>query len=236
MENGWYLMQTIRFYVDDSGNLSSNEPSKHFVYGGYVFTNRNFRERKQREYKALAKSICASLGIDEAKAFHIKRHHKRALMNVMKDVDSFSSVSNVNRVYDDILGNKRSRCRFKDFVLKMAIKQKLIIMVNEGKIDPNVPTHLIISIDEQPTATNGFYALRESIHEEFTSGFHSFDYGRRHPNIFNSTLQVEVHYRSSHSDYLVQAADILANRVWAGTINNNEGLLNVPLHSRLIYP
>ena len=229
-------MQTIRFYVDDSGNLSSNEPSGYFVYGGYVFTDRKFRERKQREYKALAKSICTSLGIEEAKAYHIKRTHKRALMNVMKDVESFSSVSSVNRVYDDILANKRSRCRFKDYVLKRAIKHKLISMITEGKINPNVPTHLIISIDEQPTATNGFYALRESIHEEFTSGFHSFDYDRRHPNVFNSTLQVEVHYRSSHSDYLVQASDILANRVWTGSLKSNANLLSVPLHSRLIYP
>lgn len=229
-------MQTIRFYVDDSGNLHRNERSKHFVYGGYLFTDKKQIDKKYGEYKKLATEICDSLEIEEAKAFYLEPKHKRSLMNVMKDVESFSSVSCVNKVYDSILDNKRSRCRFKDYVLKRVIKQKLVTMISNGKIDPNLPTHLIIYIDEQPTATNGFYALRESIHEEFTNGFHSFDYDKRHPNVFNSTLNVEVHYKSSHSNYLIQASDILANRVWSGIITGNSALLNVPLHSRLIYP
>lgn len=229
-------MQTIRFYADDSGNLHRNERSGHFVYGGYVFTDKGFMDQKHREYRSLAESICEKLNIEEAKAFHLKPKHKRSLMNVMRDVESFSSVSKVSQVYDSILDNKRSRCRFKDYVLKRAIKQKLVKMIAERKIDPNLPTRLTIFIDEQPTATNGFYALRESIHEEFTSGFHSFDYNTRHPNVFNSILHVEVHYRSSHANFLIQASDILANRVWSGTITKNDTLLDVPLHSRLIYP
>lgn len=229
-------MQTIKFYADDSGVLHRKERSGYFVYGGYVFTDTKFRDKKQREYKKLATQICTKLEIDEAKAFHLEAKHKRSLMKVMSDVESFSTITKVSTVRDRIMNDKHSICRMKDYVLKRIIKEKIVRMISEEKLDPNLPTSIVVFIDEQPTASDGYYDLGASIREELAYGIKNFDYGTYFPPIFNSRLEVDVYYRSSHSNFLIQASDILANRVWHGTITKDPNLLNIPLHSRLHLP
>lgn len=229
-------MQTITFYVDDSGVLHTNESSGYFVYGGYVFLDRKHREKKTRQYKSLARKICEDLDVPEAKASCLKPKHKRALMNVMKDVESFSVVTDISKMYKRIMTTKSSRHRFKDYALKIAIKRKLEVLIREGKVDPKVPTHLNILIDEQPTATDGVYSLEESIFEEFSVGFSSFDYSAEKPRLFHSKFVVSIKFKSSHSDYMIQASDILANRVWNLSGKQNLDALKLDNHNSIDCP
>lgn len=229
-------MQKIKFYVDDSGVLHANERSNHFVYGGYVFTDTRFRDKKQREYKKLATDICTKLEIDEAKAYRLERKHKRSLIKVMSDVESFSTITKVSTVRQHILDDKHSICRMKDYILKRIVKEKIVNMIREGKLNPSLPTSIVVFIDEQSTASDGYYDLEASIKEELAYGVSNFDYGTFFPPILSSSLDVNIYYRSSHSNFLIQASDILANRVWHGAITRDQNLLNLPLHSRLHLP
>lgn len=229
-------MQNLYFFVDDSGVLHKNEPSGVFVYGGYVFSEREMLERKKREYKGLAKRICKELNIAEAKACHIKPKHKRALMNVMKGTHSFSCVVDIERLYDFILSDKRSIHRYKDYALKLIIKRKLQEKIVLGLVDPNLPLTVHLMIDEQATASNGYYDLKDSIYQELVNGVVVGDFSRRFEPILFGGLTLHVEYCSSHSNYLVQASDILANRVWVGTARQKFKLLQIDKHQRLHLP
>lgn len=229
-------MQTITIYVDDSGVLHTNEESGYFVYAGYVFLNRDSRERKTREYRKLALDICKKLNIQEAKASCLKPNNKRALMNIMKDIESFSVISKIDVMLDRVMCDAKSRHRFKDFALKIAIKRKIEVLISEGKIDASIPTQLNILIDEQPTSTNGFYSLQDSILEEFSKGFSAFDYSAPKERLFYSTLVVDIKYKSSHKDFMIQASDILANRVWNLSRTNRLEILNLNNHNMIHCP
>ncbi|KOP29468.1 hypothetical protein ADM98_11365 [Exiguobacterium sp. BMC-KP] len=229
-------MQTITFYADDSGVLHKKEESGHFVYGGFVFLDKAVRERTTRRYRKLALSICKDLGIAEAKACFLQNKHKRSLMGIMKDVESFSVITEIEHMYDSIMEDKLSRHRFKDYALKMAIKRKLEVLIRENKVNPNAPTHLNIFIDEQPTSTNGYYGLEESIHEEFSKGIVSFDYSTVRKKLFNSTLRVNIQYKTSHNDFMIQASDILANRIWNLARKRQMTQLNLDNHNCIRCP
>ena len=230
------LMQNLYFFVDDSGVLHRNEPSGVFVYGGYVFSDRAMLDRKKREYKTLANKICKELGIAEAKACHIQNKHKSSLMKVMKGTHSFSCIVDIDRVYDFVLSDKRSIHRYKDYALKLIIKRKLQEKIVLGVIDPNLPLTVHLMIDEQATASNGYYDLKDSIYQELVNGVVVGDFSRRFEPILFGGLTLHVQYCSSHSNYLVQASDILANRVWVGTAKRKFKLLQIDKHQRLHLP
>ncbi len=42
--------QNIYFFVDDSGVLHSNAKEKHFIYGGYIFVDKNARDNAKILY------------------------------------------------------------------------------------------------------------------------------------------------------------------------------------------
>ena len=88
----------------------------------------------------------------------------------------------------------------------------------------NKDIKITIFIDEQLTATNGYYDLRDSIKEELEHGIANFDYGTRHPNVFNADVQVYIHYCNSSKNYMIQASDILANRIWTSCRDNDPNL------------
>ena len=205
------IVQEVIFFFDDSGVLHKNEPSGYFVYAGYVFT-------------------------DELKAANLEVRHKRALFNSVREYDSVDVVVDISRVYNHILADKKSICRYKDYVLKRCVKNKLNHLIADGIISKDEEIKISIYIDEQLTATNGYYDLRDSIMEELQYGIANFDYGIRHPHLFDANVSVNIQYCDSSSNYMIQASDILANRIWTSYRTKNRNLRQIDSHLTLTFP
>lgn len=233
-------MRTVFIYVDDSGVLHEHAKNRYFIYAGYVFLDKKTKNDARRKYIALNKEIKKAnekyLELEELKASKIDRKHKYSLFKVLKNYESLSISVDIESIYDGILSNSRSIIRYKDFAMKKMIKEKFKILISEGKIDPDEDIELIIHIDNQNIATNGYYNLRESIIEEFKYGIYNYDYGKLHKNIINGNMNVCVEYCDSKTETLIQAADILANRIFTAYNKGDESLMNIPNHCHIILP
>lgn len=208
-------MQHIYFYFDDSGVLHPNAPERYFVYAGYVFVGKESKDNAIRKYRAVCETIREETqNTQEIKAFGLSNHNKNRLYKVLSEEESVGLTVDIERVYDSILENKKSIHRYKDYVLKMLVKEKLKELIFEQKINPDEPVSLHIFVDEQPTSTDGFYKLRDTIYEEVKVGIANFQYNRMRVPLFNSSVGCEVTFVYSSKFPLVQASDILANRIW----------------------
>jgi len=231
------ISQEVIFFFDDSGVLHKNEPSGYFVYAGFVFTSRKELEDAKRKYIHANKALKKALGRnDELKAATLKAKHKRSLYSSVKKYDSVAVVVDVSRVYDYILADKKSICRYKDYVLKRCVKSKLKELIADGRVSKDEDITISIYIDEQLTATNGYYDLRDSIMEELQYGIVNFDYGIRHPHLFDSEVAVNIQYCDSSANYMIQSSDILANRIWTSYRTKNRNLRLIENQSILTFP
>ena len=231
------IIKDIYFFFDDSGVLHKNEPSGFFVYAGYVFLSRQDLEDAKRKYIHANKQIKLYTNRKgELKAAGLPVKHKRALFTPLQDCESVSLAVDISRVYESILSDKRAICRYKDYVLKRCIKSKLQDLIRRELLYPTEDVRLHINIDEQLTATNGYYNLRDSIFEELAYGISNWDYGTFHPNVFSGKVSVEISYCESKNNYLIQASDILANRIWTSYRTNNFKLRSISNHLSLTFP
>ena len=231
------ISQEVIFFFDDSGVLHKNELSGYFVYAGYVFTNRNELDSAKRKYihanKMLNNALCGST---ELKASNLIPKHKCSLYNSGKDYRSVAAVVEISRLYDYVIENKKSICRYKDYILKRCIKNELELMITDGILSKNEDITISIYIDEQLTATNGYYDLRDSIKEELKHGIINFNYGISYPNVFDANVEVIIHYCDSSTNYMIQASDILANRIWTSYRINNRKLRMKDNQTILTFP
>ena len=231
------ISKPIFFFFDDSGTLHKNEPSGFFIYAGYVFSSREDLETAKRKYIHANREIKKATGkTGELKAAVLDATHKRALFNSVRKFDSLSATVDIKRVYDYILADKKSICRYKDYVLKRIIKNKLQDLIRKRVLCREDDIDLFIYIDEQLTATNGYYDLRDSIKEELQHGIVNFNYGVIHPNIFSGNVNVYIEYCESRNNYLIQASDIIANRIWTSYRVDNPKLRDIPNHTALTFP
>lgn len=231
--------QLINIFIDDSGVFCENPTEEYFVYSGYVFVGADQRESANREYRTLSDKIRKEIGLTgELKASNLSnRTHKRALVNVLKKYEKFTCVVKLQDVYPHIRKDSRSINRYKDYALKIALKRKLADMINRGILDADATqTILNVYIDEQPTSTDGFYTLEQSIYEEFRHGIANFNYAVQHPSVFSGVLALTVKFCDSKGNYLVQAADILANRMNASYNNNVPELRSLERHTIVTFP
>ncbi|SDJ67467.1 DUF3800 domain-containing protein [Alkalibacterium thalassium] len=228
-------MQNITVYVDDSGVLHRNE--QYFIYAGYIFLDKESKEDAKRKYRTLLKEIDAELVWNkEYKAAELENKHKRALFNILKDCHSFGVCIKNESIYDSIMLDKKSRTRYKDYALKRAIKEKVVNLINEKLIDPEQPVSFHFLIDQQGTATDGLYGFSESVKEEFSRGIINFNYGKIHKPIFHDICLIQTEYCDSSNNYLIQAADILANRLRASYVLKNRKLRKISKHNCLHLP
>jgi hypothetical protein len=171
------------------------------------------------------------------KSSGLSNKHKRALFNVLKRYESFSVEVDLLKVHDELLSNTKSINRFKDYALKRAVKEKINALIKRGKISKETDIYIIVNIDEQGTATNGYYSLKDSIYEELKIGIINHNYsGNLIKPIFNGLLKVQVNYCESRIDYLIQASDILANRIWHSHLEKNIKLRKIFNHNSLTLP
>ena len=79
-------------------------------------------------------------------------------------------------------------------MLKLCVKRKIEDLISKGAVNANEDVEIFIYIDEQLTATNGYYNLQDSIVEELKYGIVNFNYGIVHPHVFNEKVIVHIQY------------------------------------------
>lgn len=231
------ILQHLYFFFDDSGILHATNRVGYFVYAGFVFTSRDQLDNAKRKYKSLLIKIKKELQCtDELKAAALGKKHRRALYNVLRSERSLSVEVHIPRVYERILCSGKSICRYKDYILKMLVKKEIERIIRSGEISADSDIFIHIAVDEQLTATDGIYGLRASVKEELQSGISNYNYGHLHPPLFNATVEVEVKYCDSKCDYMIQAYDVLANRIYCSYKFDNVSLRDIPNHYSLHQP
>lgn len=238
MNTGGY--QEISIYLDDSGVFSARHHNDFFVYAGYVFLCEQDRIDARSAFKTASQEIKEHLKIpltDELKAAGLKLKYKRSLYNCVRRFDSMSAVVDLRHVKSFIMDDKLSIHRYKDYALKRIIKAKLESLIIAGRVYPDRPVYLRVYIDQQHTSTNGYYTLSASIREELIHGIRNFNYGVFHPPILFADFKMQIQFCDSAHDYLVQASDILANRLWTGYNFDIPHLYkNIPSHKNILLP
>lgn len=154
----------------------------------------------------------------------------------MKNEESVGLTVDISRVHNSILDDKKSIHRYKDYVLKRLVKNKMNDLIGRGLVDPYQDIKLRICVDEQGTATNGIYNFKESVYEELKTGISNFNYGTFYEPIVFGNFEIGVEYCDSKNNYLIQASDILANRIWVSFKIGDRGMRNIPNHMCLKLP
>ena len=218
-------MQEVYFFFDDSGVFHANEKSGFFVYAGYVFTSRKELDEAKRRYTSVNKTLKKALEFEgELKAAKLENKYRRALFNSMKGCHCVSCAVNLSKIYKNIINDKHARCRYKDYIIKRCVKAKLHQLIACGEILANESIHIHLNIDEQLTSSDGFYSLKDSITEELQHGIINFDYGTFFEPTFSKDVTVNLKYCESSKNYMIQASDIFANRIWSSYKNGRQGL------------
>lgn len=228
-------MKKISIFIDDSGVFHSNH--NYFVYAGFCFISDEDKISAKRRYRSLNTRIRRANAIEgELKASTLERRHKNALFKVLKDEISFSVSVNLSSVRTGIMTDKKSRQRFKDYALKRVVKNLFKKLLEQGLISKNDDIELFVNIDQQGFATNGLYGLGDGILEELKYGITNFNYGTFYPPILEGKFVVHTKSCVSENDYLIQAADILANRIWNSYEKQLIKLRHIPNHTFLNLP
>ena len=204
--------------MDDSGVLHPNE--RCCIYGGIVFTNKLDQENFGRKYKSILNKIkckyCYSNlskcrhKCPEIKDTNIKPQHKRWIWNLIKKETCFAVIIDNKRVASDIMNDKESRGRYRDYTQRIIIKKVINKLIKDGQINPNKPVKLIIRIDQQATATNANRAFVRDIKKELTIGMTNLEFNIIHKPILFSKLNIDLMYVLSHKHVPIQASDFIA--------------------------
>lgn len=211
-------MKRLYIYADESGAFDKVH-NDIFVYGGILVLgveSRDIMLRKQLYLESESRKNELYCAADEIKACYLpfKKRRRYISMNC-KDVVRFAVIINQKSLRDRVFSTKASKQRYLDYALKRGIKNALQTSFKNGIYDIDEIGSISIIVDEHSTATNGKYALRESIDEEFRYGIYNPEYNKEFPAIFDSTFpSIKLSYVDSAKVPLVRTADITANWVF----------------------
>lgn len=226
-------MQTIYINIDDSGKLVSTQEVS--VYAGIIFTSKSEKDKFITQYRSIVENIkckycnkditiCkSSKACPELKHNMLKPKHIRQLMNYIKKYSILACIINNNKVYTEIKKEAASRGRFLDYSLKLLIKNAIIHLIHEKKVDTHIPVKLVINIDEQTTKSNGYYNLKEGIIEELKYGINNYNYSIKYPPILYD-VDVSLTYQKSEKSYSIQASDLIAGTIRRLYLKNIEDI------------
>ena len=226
------VVQEIYINLDDSGKLSKKE--KISVYGGIVFLSKKEKDKFITQYRSIIKSIkCNYCEHDkktctnecpEIKNTNVEADHRRRIVNYIKKYYTIALIIRNDDVRDHIISNKASKGRFTDYAIRRLIKESIRKLINQKRIDPNLPVKLILNIDQQSTKSNGYYNLKDGLIEELVYGIYNFNYNTLHKPILYGGLEVNLKYFDSSKSYAVQAADFMAGNIRRLAISNYDDL------------
>lgn len=210
----------VYFFIDDSGVFDIPENELFFCYCGYMIIGNNVKNSLMRKYTDIIKELKKEYPFDEIKGcIFDKRKNKELqqelrLYKCMKDGLCYKLIAEINnsRIYDYIRQSKRSKTRYKNYVIKLLVKNALEKAIIDHKILPSDKFNIHLMVDEEGVSTDGIYNLQETIWAELYDGIQNFDYGTFHRLILTNRLsKVNVRYCQSCQYTPIQSADILAN-------------------------
>lgn len=211
----------MKYYIilDDSGQLHPNYPhGDYFVYGGLLLKEKDFHGINY-SYKKLVKQVKKEKGItDELKTSMMDKKTKRRLLNKLKTYNAVQifvtvKISALKRLN---FNNKKDVVRFKNYIIRRLI-DKLIVV---GKI-PKKCELIEIHIDNQNIAHSAKHSLEDHLYIYFNED--NFYNIHRQYDTTSIKSDFRVYYKDSKSNYLVQAADLLANTMF-NACENDENL------------
>ncbi|MGY3718740.1 DUF3800 domain-containing protein [Sutcliffiella cohnii] len=194
-------------FLDDSGQLHPNYPhSNYFVYGGLLVREDNFH-KINTAYKKLVKLIKAEKKHKgELKTSHMDIPTRRRLLQALSKYDCqqvFVStfIPRMKRLDFD---RPKDVVRFKNYMVRRIVDR--MVTSNTLKKDCSL---LEIHIDNQNVAHSSLDGLEEHLCNFFNEDDYYNVHKTRDTTRFNSDFR--VFFKDSQSNYLVQAADLLAN-------------------------
>ena len=130
--------QIIYISLDDSGKLNQNE--KYLVYAGLFFTNKKEIERFKAIYKKIRNDIAKKeryANIDELKGYTLKSKDRLRILRFVHKYSTAGLVVNNSQIEKrDILCSKDARGRYRDYIIKILIKDIVIDLITKKIIDP----------------------------------------------------------------------------------------------------
>lgn len=221
----------IFVYSDESG-VFDNKHNDFFVFGGLIILGTEEKKIWSRKYSRAEKTIrekrLSRLNFKdcELKASRISNSEKGKLFRSLNNCLKFSAIVNQNEVLSKIFASKKDKQRYLDFVYKIAVKKAFEHLIDSNKINKLEIENIFFYVDEHTTATNGRYELREGLEKELKNGTYNYYYNIFYPPLFPNLKSVNLEFCNSENKLLVRASDIVANRVFYLTRNNNNDELN----------
>lgn len=222
--------QIIYVSLDDSGKLNNNE--KYLVYAGLFFTDKKELDQFKAKYKKIRNQIAKKdvyANIEELKGYTLENKDRLRILRFVHKYSTAGLVVNNSQIgKQDILYSKDSKGRYRDYVIKLLIKDIVIDLIKRKIIDPYKPVTLIVNMDQESAKTNGRYKLDEGIYEELVKGIINFNYGFKTSPILFGGLNVKIYTQNSKDSIIIQASDIIANNIWRN-IMGGQSVANIDI-------
>jgi len=226
----------IFVYSDESGTFDPIH-NDYFVFGGLVCIGIDERDKFSRMYSHVEGLISKKWKSNkEVKGSTCSNAEKASLFRSLNAANKFTIIINQKDLSQDILKDKRHKQRFLDFAYKLVVKYCIKRLIDIGYFKTDVVDEMHIYCDEHTTATNSIYELRESFYNEFKIGTFNYDWNRFYEPIMPALKDVRVHFCNSKKHLLVRAADIIANRIYHLSLENELGFATLNNFTVLYYP
>lgn len=216
-------VKKIYFFLDDSGVLDFPQNSNYFCYCGYMIIGNKAKGELIANYRNISNEIKIKYDVPEVKGCIFDKFHNHKdlieqirLYKVMlrdKCYVLLGNVINGKLKSKDVFTNKHSKVRYKNYVLKLLVKEGISRALKDNLINKSDNIEVTILIDEEQRSTNGIYNLKESISSEIFDGTSNFQYNRFYPPILDKNKNSGIHltYCDSKTCIPVQMADIVSN-------------------------
>ncbi|KZZ83186.1 DUF3800 domain-containing protein [Bacillus sp. SJS] len=225
----------MKYYIflDDSGQLHPNYPQgDYFVYGGILVKESDFH-KTNTSYKKLVHLVKKEKGVEgELKTSDMNITTRRRLLKGLSNLPCeqvFVSVkvSTVKRVN---FSSKRDVVRYKNYIIMRLVEE----LIKTQKL-PQYCTFTEIHIDNQNIA----HSAKDSLQDYLFNTFNLENYYNVHLQYKQTSFNCDfrVHFKDSSSNYLIQAADLLANTQCQILLGKNN-LINLlkPKHTLIKLP
>jgi hypothetical protein len=218
--------ETVNLFVysDESGVLDKTHNEK-FVFGGLIFLDKESKDECIRKYREAEKAIYTSGAVDrdkEVKASAVSNKNKNKLYRALNEYYKFGVVVSQKNMLDSIFDNKKTKQRYLDYAYKIGVKYALAKMIENGLFLASDVENIYFFVDEHTTATNGRYELREALEQELKFGTYNYHWNIFYEPLFPKMRCVNLKFCNSASKVLVRAADIVANKIYYISLNNND--------------
>ena len=221
--------QIIYLAVDDSGQLSKSDNI--MTFGGIILFENEINDFKINYEKIVMSLKNKYKRYNELKHSNLKSKHLNLFCNYLNNFLSFGVIINNKAIYNNIMNNSKAKGRYLDYAIKLMLKNVIDCLIKDKLINPYINLILNIYVDQTSYLSNGYYNLKDSIYEELRYGMSNIKNNINFKNIIYSKLTINLSYRDSKKDYLIQASDLIAGEIRKNYIKNT----NLTFVNYLIY-